>query len=449
VREVLEGKSDHSPLVRLRSLVEDLDDPRAVDQAVHEVKLYACLVRRILRRTYEHLRRWGHEFDGPDQRLVTQLQGLEARGTALVGQFRETVAEIRERYPVLPDDLASALRLVDEYLSFQYEKTVALLLEATQRHRPKVADALRERFLAALKRERKYRADHFFHAGARAKGGNAALDQRIRRLRQFALSAIAVRLRPRKTRDRFMFWAASLAAGLAMFVSIVGAVGMGFTPQSLAAPSVILGACLVYIVKDRIKETVKQAAHQDRFGVVPDRDLDILDPRSHVVTGRCIEAVRWRELEEVPEEVDELRVQDDAEVVGDRLSTGETVLHYSKRVVLYPDRLRRHRRKLEGLTDKLVLDLKHLKQRIQKDKVTLATLSKDGEGVTQVQVRRTYSAVLVMRYGVEGHPPSYEAVRLTFNRKALLAVESLEQVPGAGIDFSSLIDDDADLEDWD
>lgn len=438
VEDLLSTSLDVSPLarlLRLRQTLEDgLEDPYETgSQAIEEAKLFGCLVRAYLRDKlvrllpFLHLRLQDEAGFYDRERLLDSARRFDGKARALLHAFRS----VHERYQSgrieLPNRVRLCLEQVDEFLSFQYEKTFCRLLLTAEGTDPLLAEELREPLMEGLRQERAHREARGYHPGPDMDDpeGNETFTHRMQLLKKFVGSALYLDVRRLVPHEVYSDWIGALAAGLAMLFATVSMILLGAQPASLANYSVIVGVVVVYIFKDRIKEVVKRRFTHDGLGWFSDLDSKIIDARRNVTLGRCRETTRWVSQGDIPALVERIRSFRSYTHRELRRSTGETILRYDKVVTLFPEWIHRAHNRRGDLNDIIRIDMGRFRRHMDNPVMPMLTLSADGERVVPVTGHKTYSVNLVLRYALAGEESKYEKIRVILDRDGIKRVETV------------------------
>ncbi len=165
-------------------------------------------------------------------------------------------------------------------------------------------------------------------------------------LKKFTQSVLYLPLKDKDQTTRWTELLFSIAAGFAMFISLM----LGLWVANLFTQNTtpyILAIVVAYIFKDRIKDNLRNFSKKAMGIVFPDRTYEIKDSISDEIIGKIRETVKYLDWASLRSEIYRIRMSSakhDIEHEGEP----EVIIRYSKEVKLRPKNvLKRHQRNLD------------------------------------------------------------------------------------------------------
>ena len=342
-----------SPLNRLRQLAHAAASTGDFDihKALYELKILVNL---------------HHDEAAARRQLFEMRLQAGASGGALrehlAGDLRDTksfIAAVRALYtelmnPGIPEEVRLALRMTDEAISIKSEKELHRLCQLCETHGE--LDASIREVERHIGEEEAYRKSMKFAsvAGPDFSVANESYVYRESNLKKWAQSATYMTRETAKTPVRVGHILASVAAAIAMAFAVTAALlaQTYYTMNSLPWAILIVVA---YMLKDRMKEVVRNMLINLVPTLVADRMVRLIDPLGHRKVGRSRERVRFCDSKTIPPEVIQMR-----SLKSDTFRPSlpaEPVIHFSKTMLLKSGKLLANHQRLASLMEIIRINL--------------------------------------------------------------------------------------------
>jgi hypothetical protein len=382
------------------------------------------------------------EFDGDDSTpVVHSTQQLAELASLLLERFRTLRPMLENRD--LRKRTRRCLSFADEYLSVLVEFAAVetmLQLESIGLHDSQARDSYEE-LRSLAQQEIKYREQNGWRSVHQPDPtdplGRAAYLDQTSLLKKYFSSVLHLELE----HDSRNSWAEHIALGLAAALAMAWAIGVQvFTffalgldlSQNMGSGLLMIFICIAvaaYILKDRIKATVGNALRRQIPEWLSDRRNDLYASRGDLVFGRIEERMRFVQTDEIPERVQEARL----ESVRNRLvAEAETdVLHYRRSLHLDPRKARREIDHFEGLCDIIRVNIWRWIRTFSGSKKPVQILDPEGRPTT-VKVPNEYVVDVLYRYQIGSNEKKMRAstqvhkVRMFMNRRGILRVIAVD-----------------------
>jgi hypothetical protein len=417
LRSLLDPGEKASPLTRVAEMLRAGREAGRWDAArlVYEIKVLANVARARARDRVRAVRRAMRREDwekarGDLERLAADLGELLARLDKLPGELSAANA---------PPEAARAARLVQEYVGVQTEGMLLRLLRRMGREETSEAHrAMRERVLSFLRERPRAEPEVDVSRDARA---NEYFLYREGLLKKFCAEVLFLSVERRSGVRPAQHVVFGLAAGLAMAVAVTAAalVGRAFPRSSMAFAT---AAVVAYVLKDRIKELVRDYGARLLPRWLGDRKGRLTDPQRGDRIGKTSESVRWRAPKEVPEEVSQARRRDGA-AERDVFSPPELVIQYSKRIELDHGAIYRRHQRAAAIDDIIRLQVGRWLAHMDNPRKRLLRLDESGE-IEALRAPRVYHVNLVARMTApDGGPAQLSRARLVLSKNGIERIE--------------------------
>jgi hypothetical protein len=254
----------------------------------------------------------------------------------ILAKYRALVADYRTFEPRVSQILLDRLTHVDEFLTYRFDHALASLHFhlASAWSAPVRLDRVSELIHAAAEAETEYRNRQGYVTLSPGDDQALALyTYRSGALKKLVDQVLYLDVKTVQETNRWRNLAAMFGAMSAAFFA-------GFTDRSVTLPlyqhSLWLGLALFaifYVLKDRMKEVLREYVWERVSRFFPDNKLTIFDPTKGIDVGRCHERLRYLTKAQVPADV--LRVRNASHAIDLDQERKETVVVYRNDLKLY------------------------------------------------------------------------------------------------------------------
>lgn len=299
-----------SPLNQIPLLANNPENHQAIQD---ELKLLGNIYRSALRKKASELI---HENDVLHDEILTLCTDLKA---------------VRTYFDKLKPQLESekiTFEYIDEFLSNStdyYMTGVLNELRKTDRRLSREADDA----LCHLILEEKYRISQ----KRSYKGTVEEILYRSGLLKKFVIDALSLSVNRSSVQERFGGMIASFAAGLAMFVYLLLFVWQGSIFVINSLPFIVI-TVLAYVLKDRLKDSLKSISYQRAFYWFSDFETEIRSSDNSLILGVMKESFAFLKPQELPEEISDMRNRD-FHTVLETFKRPEQILYFKRQVKMF------------------------------------------------------------------------------------------------------------------
>ncbi len=340
LQELIASTTAISPLYRIRKLYQEGNESEK--EVLKELKLFANSVRSALRDRSQHLidalRRQSPLVTTDSvcraiEQLCHEVVNVRLTYLAFLAEFAERWKDSRlEHYG----------QYIDEFLSITAQLHLAPLLQELNAHHSRAAKSTQTSKLLSDQIIWETR-----HRDATKEKSPFASDPeknteyfvyRSSLLKKFVWEVLFLNIIRKEPSKPFREFAAVVAAGVAMLFYLVFLTMQGFTTSAggiaFNSATFIVFAVLLYIVKDRLKDGIKNFSAAVASRWFPDYRTDIETPDGETKLGYLKEYFSFVTPEEVPPEIMEIR-NTGFHTELERAERIETIFYYKKEVTLF------------------------------------------------------------------------------------------------------------------
>ena len=324
LRELMDLQNRKSPLTRLKGLLEDKQSYDALEIIEDESKLLANIIRSACRREVLDLLLAPHESE-PVLAFTRDLKRF-------LNDYRQLVDAYQHQWP--PETLHKHLHYIEAFMSHQVDYYLTGYLHEMRKRQDPNLPTTDQPICTLLVDEQKLREERLGEKrGVKANSFESELIlYRNGLLKKFVSDALQLNISRYSFTQTFNHLIGAFAAGVAMllYVSLLFWYGSNFLINS--APFLILSVFL-YIIKDRVKEWLKNASLRTALKWFPDFTTKIQTPNEKITLGTLKESFGYVKEETLPQEIQDIREKQFHTVV-DAFKRRETVMVYKQIITL-------------------------------------------------------------------------------------------------------------------
>ncbi len=419
LNQLVRKENPSSPLGRIQKTLGGATVQREIreKQLVYEMKILVNVARARLREHIYRLRRSPRPDAGDCQEYfrmadtlcqeVSRLWML-ADPAPVSGWIRKNLVWLDESISLIVEDW--------EYRMYQ----VLEKREATE-DVSRIREILRSRF----GRQEEYRREQGYPSLPDKENpeGNELLVYRNSILKKWSQSALYLNRKKTRRPKGISEALAALAAGLAMSFTVAATFLTGWLVPSGGAAWAAL-VVVVYIFKDRIKDTVKRLVHKIFPRLIPEDEQSLVDPSREMPMGRSTARFQFLSRDKLPRDVKSLRREESnpfRQILPD-----ESVLLVEKDLLVQSRKILKQHFRLETITEILRFNLDDWFVEMDEPRQAIH-FYRNGQ-LESLSAPRVYHVNLIvrLRHGTR-NPGELMRYRLVFNRKKILRIESVNE----------------------
>lgn len=411
LKEMVEGVS--CPLQHVKKSFEAVSENPSEElkgEFVFQLKLFGSIFKSAIRNESSAI--VGHANDGlAYERCAVYAEDLRDVLRAYRALFDQPAT--------YPDELASDFAFTDEFISHQVEiRTMKIVRALWASNEPGSKDAI-SLLADFMDEETAYKTEKgYSHAVIDDEVNNRKLLFRHSLLKKYIESALFMRVDTTQDGQAVKQISFSLAAGLAMMVSML--VTLPFQKYLGNYPNLIFFILIViYMLKDRIKELTRWLfAYQLKDKYYDNKTVARIKNRA---VGTIKEGMDFITDDKVPEEV--LRLRNRNRLESDNHVLQEKIILYRKKVSIDNEVLRnQYDYEFKGINDIIRYHINYLTKKMDNPMSSIDLLDEQRQLVT-MKAERTYVLHFIMQFKWEDQV-EYKAFRVVVNRNGILKITS-------------------------
>ncbi len=412
LEELLSHGNSSSPFTRIEELLGIPQNEEIEKSINNELKLLANIVRSQFRDQMEELLHNGKHVNDAVLKLIESLKQVRLRLSQLEQEIeaREFPARVLEHIHHVEEFISRSVQKIalHSYLQFLDKgmKISALEELAISEKRMRVEEYGEPKDYASLNEEQK--EEVLYRDGL---------------LNKFALSALLLSTKRSSFVQKYGQLTASIAAGVAMSIYL----GFFFWRGAFLIDSLwlLLLTTLVYVLKDRVKDTLKNLLQQHAGEWFDDFETEIIGPDGQKL-GFIGEHFHLLDPARLPEEIIRIRNQGPESLLA-KVLRPETVLYYKKRIQLHIPKTGVLERRFD-FHHLYRLNLSEFLKKASNAFEPSLLINPDDGSITCEELPKVYHINLIIRTTWQRRESSdllLERFRLVVNRDGIMRIESI------------------------
>jgi len=329
--ELVNPHNHHSPLTRLMEVKSDT--PTSTIE--FELKLFANIFRSNLRKLGYPLIFLVEKAHNNDEfgECKYQLEKLLYE----IGQTLNKFDDVKNAILQQPNRLSlqPIFGYIKDMMSISLNSTMTGLLEAVRSKQQPLLHSVDQSICQLLTREKKYRESRLEEPSqfSTDPGMNESILYQSGLLNKFTMDALQLQTKRLAVDQKFRTLVAGMAAAVAMLLFLLLYIWQGAVFVINSLPFVIF-TVVIYVLKDRLKEELKNLSYKHMVRWFPDYTTEIRSPSGNTVIGKMHESFTFMESEEVSTDIWRLR-NEGYHTYLDMIKRPEQVIYYKKIVGIY------------------------------------------------------------------------------------------------------------------
>ena len=328
---LLDGKNIRSPLNVITKTISQIEYGKSniknIKKIQRELRLLGSIMKAALRDQFSYFLENFKSLRRPHDLSELLREYLED-----IQRFRQRMERISERFIMIqiPEELRETFRYSDEYISMQIEKWLTKILKNLGEY---LVENTKDLIVHIIEEEQNYR--ECLESRLLLKEGEdnedfSYIEGIMKKYVQGVLYLEKKRKDPQSTSLEIFY---SVAAGFAMFISLF--LGFLFLSQfPVYGLEAIIGTVVIYMLKDRIKDNIRNISQRAIGLYFPDQRIDIVDGFYEEVIGESKEKMYFLEQEDIPTEVFDIRKASNKSPIEEEGKPEECIL-FKKKITLY------------------------------------------------------------------------------------------------------------------
>jgi hypothetical protein len=413
--KINKGKEKTGPLEAAKALIS------------YELRVLGSIVKVTLRDQFEYYFQEGMKEDQHEKvfsQLKAYLKEIELLQQKMVS-LKDDIAHVQ-----IPHAIRESLSFVDDYIGRQIEErlTKSISLFRSMETFQKICfEDISTRIKTELERRTKTNSRFSLQKDSSAqKRADFSYWERI--LKKYVQSVLYLDIRAKDQTSGALDVLFSFAAGAAMFVSIL----LGFFVVDQLQDNVyayITALTVAYMLKDRLKELIRNASLKIVQKYFPDKRYGIYDIQQGVKIGTGKESVRFISWKDIPPEIINIRESSNRASI-EREGKPENVIRYVKNVRLFPEKIKEYHARHGDLNAIMRFNVQHLLQYTD-DPIQMEELWDPASKIlSTIPCEKYYHLNLIFRVQTPAsqslqNKTYYKRIRVILNQQGIQKVEEL------------------------
>jgi hypothetical protein len=231
--------------------------------------------------------------------------------------------------------LRSLFEYIREIMSISLNSLMSSLLEAVRQKSDSQLSSCDHEIAILLLEEKKYREERLKEPNQFDKNAakNEAILHQSGLLNKFILDVLQLKTRKLAINEKYRSLIGGFAAAMAMFLYLMAFIWQGSIFVINSFPFVLI-TVILYVIKDRLKEELKNLSYKHVFRWFPDYTTEIALPSGKPVIGKVHESFSFIDEQQVPFEIQQLRNQG-FHTYLEMIKRQEEVIYFKKKVFVY------------------------------------------------------------------------------------------------------------------
>ena len=413
---LLNEENDLSPFNMIKTRVEKIKDGNFDTQIIkkisYELRVMGCIVKSNLRDQIDFFLKNSKDLKKNSEYFTIFTSYIED-----IKNLQTLMRSLKHEFQLvqIPAELKETFIFVDEYISNQIEEYLTLLLSSL-----KIEDDICAKIAGMVEFEQKHRQNMKSKILIEKESDNKSYIYWKSILKKFVQGVLYLDIFPRDEKSKALEFLYSLAAGLAMFFSVL----LGFLIISQFENqqwAYIIALVVVYMLKDRIKENIRILFNVFVEKYYPDRSFEIIDKNNKTKIGLGKEIVQFVKWGDVPNTILQIRESTNKSAI-EREGKPEIVLKYSKIIELQTEKISEYHKRHSNINDIIRFNVKNFLQYAD-DPISVENLwDPKKKHIIKVPCAKVYHLNIIFRMKMPNKQIHYKKIRVILNQKGILEV---------------------------
>lgn len=334
---IIHENNQLSPLYRIKKYSEELQNgnlsEEIIQKIIYEFRILGSIYQSTIRDQFQLFiseMTQTKDFTVIIPKILSYLSEIE--------KFRQQFLHFGNEITAseVPLVVRDAFKMTEEYVSLQTQETLTVQLKKFTEENAELRH-IREKMIERIEFEIKHRRAINSYLIRDPNEDNESFTYWEGILKKFIQGVLYLNVQGRTEESKTLQVLYTLAAGIAMFLSLI----LGFWISSLfeqGSMYFILALVIAYMLKDRVKESIKNWSNKIVMHIFPDRRFEIIDSDGKNRIGFMRETMRFVQPDDVPPEIWQIRHGTDLATL-EQEGKPEKVLRYTKEVKIFTKKI--------------------------------------------------------------------------------------------------------------
>ncbi|MBD3256118.1 MAG: hypothetical protein GF383_13560 [Candidatus Lokiarchaeota archaeon] len=393
IKGLLDENNDLSPLNIIEEHLNSIEygdiSEKVTTRIERETRLLACIVKATLRDQTSYI-----ITNYSTIKNQYNLEKIIKNLLSTVKQFQEKMQQLRERFLTVrtPTKLRETLTYADEYMSLQIEDWFSQLFAKCG----KVLNSkLQNRLIQIVEYEKKHRETLNSNVVVERNTNNERFSYHEGIHKKFVQGVLYLDQKKKDPKSPSLQILYSIAAGLAMFLSLFFSFLL-LSNFGVNSVPFLIGAIVIYMLKDRIKDIIKNYSEKAVGLLFPDQRVDIIDEFYQEQMGIGKEIVNFLEWEKVPSEILKIRRSSNISSIEES-GKPEVVLNYKQKIILLNQKIEETHTRKKDLSNIIRFNIKEFLRYADDPVDYKVDWNKETKNMDVLPISRVYHLNIVLR----------------------------------------------------
>jgi len=410
---LLNKENDLSPF---KMIINNLDKIKngnygtsIIEKVSYELRVMGCIVKSNLRDQIEFFISNLSTFQQSPNDLksfilyIDEIKNLQIQMQKLKLEFQ--IIQI-------PAELKETFSFVNEYISNQIEEYMTFLLNKSDFN-----EETRQKLVSLIEYEQKHKKDENSKILFERDSDNKKVVYWKSILKKFVQGVLYLDLNQRDEKSKPLEFLYSVAAGLAMFFSVL--IGFLIISQFQNQEwAYVVALVIVYMLKDRIKENTRTIFNSIIQKYYPDRSFEIFDKNNKMNIGSCKEIVDFIKFRDLPNEILQIREASHKTMI-EREGKPETVIKYSKIIELKTLKISENHKRHSNINDIIRFNIKNFLQYADDPISNEVFWDSEENKVINIPCAKVYHLNIIFRMKLPNKLIKYNKIRIVLDQKGI------------------------------
>jgi len=413
---LLNKKNELSPFYMILTNLNQIKDGNyeisIIKKVSYELRVMGCIVKSNLRDQIEffitNLTNFEHS-PGDYKSFISYIDDIKSL------QIQMQNLKVEFQLIQIPAELKETFSFVDDYISNQIEEFMTLLLNKSNFN-----EDTRQKVINLIDFEQEHKKQVNSKILIEKGSDNKSVVYWKSILKKFVQGALYLDLNKRDEKSKPLEFLYSVAAGLAMFFSVL--IGFFIVSQFQNQEwAYVVALVIVYMLKDRIKENTRSLFKGIVQKYYPDRSFEIFDRNNKMIIGSCkeiVDFIKWRDL---PNEILQIREASHKTMI-EREGKPEIVLKYSKIIELQTVKISENHRRHSNINDIIRFNVKNFLQYADDPISNEEFWDSEENKVIEVPSAKVYHLNIIFKMKMPNQQIEYKKIRVILDQKGIKEV---------------------------
>ncbi len=338
---IMNTENNLSPIykinIRLNKIKNGISSKEINNRLTYELKLLGCMIRANFRDQFNYFLKQNkalHHSEGFLEQFLTYLNKIQ--------NLQKEKEILREEFSAvqIASEIRQAFDFVDDFIGYQIMRRLTISLNhfTKEDYDQESHIKIRKKIINLINSEQEHRESFQTHLNLKKNSKNESFAYWWGILKKFVQGILYLDIKKKKEKSASLQFFHSIAAGVAMFVSIYITILVSQHYQQNSIPY-ILALVLGYMLKDRIKENIRWISNKTVGILFPDKKQEFIDIRHGIKLGKSKETMHFITWDEIPAEIINIREASNKSII-EREGKPEIVFKYKRRIELLTENIK-------------------------------------------------------------------------------------------------------------